>query len=73
MPRVRPTDAKKAIMTFATWFVGVCETLEGIEEGKHPIVAAKAALKKAKKRQKKVKQGKKLRKKEKDVIDVEGS
>ena len=73
MPRVKPTDAKKAIMTFATWFVGVCETLEGIEEGKHPIVAAKVALKKAKKRQKKVKQGKKLRKKEKDVIDVESS
>ena len=72
MPRVRPTDAKKAIMTFATWFVGVCETLEGIEQGQHPVVAAKVAIKKAKKRQKKTKQEKKLRKKEKQVIDVEG-
>lgn len=70
MPKVHPTDAKKAIMTVATWFVGLCETLEGMEQGQHPLAAAKIAIKKAKKRQKKAKVGKKLRKKEKEVIDV---
>lgn len=71
MPKVRPTQAKEFIMTFATWFVGVCETLEGIEQGQHPVVAAKGAIKKAKKRKKNAKVGKRLRKTEKEVIDVE--
>jgi hypothetical protein len=76
--KVRPAEAKKAIMTFAAWFVGAMETLEGIEAGEHPVVALKGAVKKAKKRQKKAKLGKKLRraagatgkKSAKDYIDV---
>ena len=71
MPKVRPAQAKETIMKFATWFVGVCETLEGIEQGQHPVVAAKSAIKKAKKRKKNAKAGKRLRKADKQVIDVE--
>ena len=75
MAKVRPAEAKKAIATFAAWFVGAMETLEAIEAGEHPVVALKGAIKKAKKRQKKAKIGKKLRRaakppKEKDYIDV---
>ena len=70
MPQVRPVDAKKAIMTFATWLVGAFETLEAVEQGQHPVAAVTGAIKKAKKRKKKEKAGKKLRKKERDVIDV---
>ena len=71
MPKVRPAQAKEAIMTFAAWFVGVCETLEGIEQGQHPVTAVKGAIKKAKKRKKNAKAGKRLRKNEKEIIDVE--
>ena len=77
MPKVRPAQAKEAIMKFATWFVGVCETLEGIEQGQHPVVAVKGAIKKAKKRKKNAKAGKRLRKSDaasrgtSEVIDVE--
>ena len=73
MAKVRPAEAKKAIVTFANWLVGAFETLEAIEAGAHPVVALKGAIKKAKKRQKKQKLGKKLRKQSKpakDFIDV---
>lgn len=73
MAKVRPAEAKKAIITFANWLVGAFETLEDIEAGTHPVVALKGAIKKAKKRLKKEKLGKKLRKQSKpakDFIDV---
>lgn len=71
MPKVRPAQAKEAIQKFATWFVGICETLEAIEQGQHPVVAVKGAIKKAKKRKKNAKAGKRLRKNEHEIIDVE--
>lgn len=77
MPKVRPEDAKNAIMKAIPWVLGLFETLEGIEQGAHPIVAVKNAVKKAKKRKKKAKIGKRLRKSSTSagfdsVIDVDG-
>ena len=72
MPKVRPEDAKNAIIKAIPWVIGLFDALQGIEEGSHPIVAVKNAVKKAKKRKKKDKLGKRLRKQEKGVIDVKG-
>ncbi len=77
MPKVRPEDAKNAIIKAIPWVIGLFEALEGIEQGAHPIVAVKNAVKKAKKRKKKEKLGKKLRKSRTsagfdNVIDVDG-
>lgn len=80
MSKVRPEDAKNAIIKAIPWVIGLFEALEGIEQGSHPIVAVKNAVKKAKKRKKKEKIGKKLRKSSRtsagfgktEVIDVEG-
>lgn len=70
MPKVRPGDAREAVIRAIPWVIGLFDALQGIEQGAHPIVAVKEAVKKAKKRKKKEKVGKRLRKKEKDVIDV---
>ena len=75
--KIPPAQAKKAIIIAANWLVGVFETLESIEQGAHPLVAVKEAVRKAKKRKKKEKIGKRLRKSQnakpaadKDYIDV---
>lgn len=63
MPPVPPKEAKKAILGFMDIALSVLDTFDGIEEGKHPLVAVKDALAIRKKRKKKEKKVKKLLKK----------
>ena len=67
MPPVPPKEAKKAILGFMDIALSVLDTFDGIENGKHPIVAVKDALVIRKKRKKKEKKAKKLLKKDATV------
>jgi len=70
MSAVKPKEAKKAILKFADVMAGICDALDALEGGAHPIVAVQGAIKKAKKRKKRKKESKRLRQQAKRTVDA---
>jgi len=73
MSAVKPKEARKAILKFADVMAGICDALDALEGGAHPIVAVQGAIKKAKKRKKNKKAAKRALKREKRTVEAAGS